>query len=1182
MSLLTIARNVDDLTKWRPSYVVGHIEQPIYDARTTYITYAKVTASLPRVIRGVWILKDVHIVDISVAELMARIKHHWHRGQMHLVLLSPTAKAAMQWATYIGCDKPSIVPSLSAFQTRSRMVANVPNTSIVQLSNWIQMQKLQGDILVFAQSAQHRDALCDAWTCCHLQVPVHKVELRLPHPKGGPRVLVGTPNLDYMLDAVHTQRIQHVIDFGKVYRLRQDTGMDWEKTFISQSMADGRTAAAQSQASGLCLRVYAADNSLSTEALFAHKLSHDQCKAHLMIRCGHSAMDRFPIALPNDTMPLPVATLMVRLHVEKPIATILHATPSLDLGIGIAAILYRHSAPYVKYHYEACTQDTMPANVLSCIHTWADILGRSPRKILRTVRQATWDQVQPFVFQGYPRTIAVAVGNRKEYIDIRTGDILHCRYNFCPRDDAIVYTRRQDYTIVSYLPIPLSWVTTTLQHTRVHSPVRLEKDIAVLAMQTWFETKQVVAWPVSPTEVEITCGNQVNLSEVVAEWTDTMRHKALNTPLVVRLDNGSRIVSTRQNMSMIFTAGLRFSDALTTSDFIVMHCDANTLTTQDLLLLHKIPGLWIDDATMILGTRQEAESLWDRIENISVRALAFDYQRFQPCQVLLRLVVKVYRGKSTGRAAVVQSCQDKAWISKVDPAWQWEIHENVDLVSLYPSQSSQVTTLCNIPEHMDEIDIATLLEIDPSHVTLERTVDLLAHLPCVTRFFRAVDPNRTILSTRTSRYTEVYMKLDQSQMHHALRMVYDLLPTTNDIVNQPLRAHWTMVTTTGSHPSTLLPRTPTITIVDIKRHDFDHEWIAVSNAFESATRLAMHNTPTLTWCAKLAVPWIDVNLPRVESSGGPLFRLYGSDEDKTESRQALHQLAEETPDPAPDKYDACPICLDPMASYALAICGCRFCPPCLVQALEIKCTDETFGGELQCPVPTCQERVSTQDLSLLLRPEILRIFATRIAKRLSPRIPDIIRECPGKCGFFGRLRATRPPQPFVCQHCDTSWCTTCSDKVGTAVASHLGGCDKQWDPTYWRNFEKEATLAGARACPQCGTYVAKDGGCNHVRCMTPNCQAHFCWKCLQTFSHVPLSLPAQGVVQSMEEDLVTILVDKDTWKTPCHAPAPQHIVYRTAHARSMLVNQDEELKPKARVWVYSYVYDHLDACAHPA
>jgi hypothetical protein len=77
---------------------------------------------------------------------------------------------------------------------------------------------------------------------------------------------------------------------------------------------------------------------------------------------------------------------------------------------------------------------------------------------------------------------------------------------------------------------------------------------------------------------------------------------------------------------------------------------------------------------------------------------------------------------------------------------------------------------------------------------------------------------------------------------------------------------------------------------------------------------------------------------------------------------------------------------------------------------------------------------------------------------------------------------------------------------------------------------------------------------------------------------VQSSPPAQGVIQTIQGDLVTILVDQQTWKTPCHTPAPKVVTYRAAHARSMLL-ENEKLEKNARVWVYSYIYDHLDACA---
>ena len=1168
MSTLSIAR---DSARWRPDYIVSHIDIPVYNsARTTRTTYAKILPRLPRVLlQGVWVLKDVHIVDANVAELMACFKRQWSRGSLHLVLLSPAPDAARQWATYVGCDNPTLGPTPRPPRC---LIANMPDATVVQLSQWMDRQSLKGDVLVFARSATHRDAICETFTCCNLQVPVHKVETRVPYHNGGPRILVGTSTLDYILDMVTKGRIQHVIDFGRVYKLRQDTGNDWQETFITQSVAEGRAAAAQSSAPGICLRVYPAEGSLSNDALATHNFSHDTCLARLLIRCGPRALHNFPIALPTTTMDMPIARLMVRLNVERPIATMLHVAPSLDVGIGIAAVVGRRGVPYNKDLYESFVQTSLPLSTMKYISAWASTLGRSPRKIVKALSRTTWEDVLPVIFQGYKNTIAIAVGDTGKYIDANTGDILTCRYSYLTTS-TIVYTHRQNDTIQSFLPIPPSWVPPDmkLQTTRVHSPLRLGNDILLQAMRVWFETKQMVAWHLSPTLVEVACAAHVNLSDAVAEWTRTMHDKALGTPLVVPLLGHS--------IHMVFTAGMRFTDAATASDFLVMRCKPEALTRSDLLFLHQTPGLWDTDASMILGTRKEAEDLWGSMQNVTVTSLGTEYQKFQPCQVVARLVVKVYCGKSTGRA-VIQTSAGKEWISTVDPAWMWEIHEDVDLVSLYSRNTTAAATVYNIPEHMDELDIAGLIHIEPRHVMLERTVQLLTYLPCVTRFFRAVSSDHAAVETvRGLRYAEFSMDIAHTSMEKALRLAYDLLPLTNDVVNQPLRISWELQITKGSHPSDRIERGPT-TVIPIARHEFDKDWAVVTDALANATRLATHYTPSLSWCPSLAVPWIHINdIPLVEGHGGPLLRLYGSEEDKERSRKALSRLAQESSShPNPGTYDTCPICLDPTACYPLAICGCRLCPPCLAQAFEAKCMDSTFFGEIQCPYPTCQERVSTEDLAILLRPKTLRIYATRIAKFLSSRIPDIIRECPSKCGVFSRAHTTPHQQSFHCEKCNTSWCIKCSDKAGTAVASHQGFCDQRWESEYWKAFAEEVVQAGARPCPQCATYVSKDGGCNHVACVAPNCRTHFCWKCMQAFSHVQLSPMAQGVIQEIRGDTVTIAVDPSTWKTPCHTPAPKIVTYRTAHARSMLVDSSP-FKPQARIWVYSYVYDHLDACA---
>jgi len=58
MSTLRIAR---DSVRWRPDYIVSHIDMPVYDSRTTRTTYSKILARLPRVLQGTWVLTEVHI-----------------------------------------------------------------------------------------------------------------------------------------------------------------------------------------------------------------------------------------------------------------------------------------------------------------------------------------------------------------------------------------------------------------------------------------------------------------------------------------------------------------------------------------------------------------------------------------------------------------------------------------------------------------------------------------------------------------------------------------------------------------------------------------------------------------------------------------------------------------------------------------------------------------------------------------------------------------------------------------------------------------------------------------------------------------------------------------------------------------------------------------------------------------
>jgi hypothetical protein len=49
----------------------------------------------------------------------------------------------------------------------------------------------------------------------------------------------------------------------------------------------------------------------------------------------------------------------------------------------------------------------------------------------------------------------------------------------------------------------------------------------------------------------------------------------------------------------------------------------------------------------------------------------------------------------------------------------------------------------------------------------------------------------------------------------------------------------------------------------------------------------------------------------------------------------------------------------------------------------------------------------------------------------------------------------------------------------------------------------EGGLDGAKACPRCGVFVAKDGGCCAMRCANDACAASFFWCCMLTAEQAP-------------------------------------------------------------------------------
>ncbi|KAF9220042.1 hypothetical protein BS17DRAFT_359974 [Gyrodon lividus] len=97
-------------------------------------------------------------------------------------------------------------------------------------------------------------------------------------------------------------------------------------------------------------------------------------------------------------------------------------------------------------------------------------------------------------------------------------------------------------------------------------------------------------------------------------------------------------------------------------------------------------------------------------------------------------------------------------------------------------------------------------------------------------------------------------------------------------------------------------------------------------------------------------------------------------------------------------------------------------------------------------------------------------------------------------GDYEQLPALTCPFPG----CEHTWCKNCQQSITRRGPKH--SCDGS------EEFDHLVKQMGWKHCPRCKTPVQKNGGCNHMTCVTPGCNSHFCYRCGKqiTRSSIPL------------------------------------------------------------------------------
>ncbi|KIM50415.1 hypothetical protein SCLCIDRAFT_1225360, partial [Scleroderma citrinum Foug A] len=80
--------------------------------------------------------------------------------------------------------------------------------------------------------------------------------------------------------------------------------------------------------------------------------------------------------------------------------------------------------------------------------------------------------------------------------------------------------------------------------------------------------------------------------------------------------------------------------------------------------------------------------------------------------------------------------------------------------------------------------------------------------------------------------------------------------------------------------------------------------------------------------------------------------------------------------------------------------------------------------------------------------------------------------------------------------CDHVWCRKCQQTV------ERGGPDHSCDGS--KELEHLVQEQGWRFCPNCKTPIQKLSGCNHLSCIAPGCNTHFCYACGATINRTAI------------------------------------------------------------------------------
>ncbi|KAL4071879.1 hypothetical protein J3A83DRAFT_4093165 [Scleroderma citrinum] len=207
---------------------------------------------------------------------------------------------------------------------------------------------------------------------------------------------------------------------------------------------------------------------------------------------------------------------------------------------------------------------------------------------------------------------------------------------------------------------------------------------------------------------------------------------------------------------------------------------------------------------------------------------------------------------------------------------------------------------------------------------------------------------------------------------------------------------------------------------------------------------------------------------------------------------ALHHQRAELESHLQKKF-GCGICLEECPeddSATVESCGHTMCRSCMKRSISAKIIERRFP--ILCPIcaadnsgcPPAEISDTLVELIGITKEEY------KIWKEMQLSEYCILLHC-RKCkraAFVDRHDYNDMPN-VACPlpDCNHIWCKFCNRSIKIRGPKH--SCDGSSE------LDHLMKKKGWKYCPNCKTAILKEDGCNHMRCIAPGCNTHFCYLC---------------------------------------------------------------------------------------